>query len=350
MPRLRPSRPSQAGLTLIELLVGTTIGLFVVAAAMTFTSHQTRWLGFTASRIDMDQQGRMTIELIADDLRHAGLGVVYDEDNAFGGLRVGSFTVPGGATFDSTDRTFAIGEAQVITDDLGLLMADEGIATIVDFAGMAGQVCAGGGFESGDVVTMVSEDGLAARTGKLTQIGSEVCLYGACLSGCQTFIFAEDDSYLSGSDARTTSYAGGEMFRGFKQVVWHVAEGPEGRGVLLRAMVTGSQPCSAPGCGGTAASDVETLQIRVWQWDPETSAWSDRTDAPSVTGLERIRVDVELVLRARQEQQGSQPEIALELSPGNCLPGPCGRQDAIPRRAFRTSVELRNAGRVGVRG
>jgi prepilin-type N-terminal cleavage/methylation domain-containing protein len=344
------SRRGRRGLTLIELLVGMAIGLFVVAAAVTFTSQQTRWLGFTASRIDVDQSGRVALEILAEDLRHAGLGVGYDSSDEFAGLRLGNFSVPGGATFDSTDRQLVLRTETTITDDVGILLADEGIATIAEFSGASGQICNVPAFEVGDIVTMVSEDSLSTRTARLTGLNDEVCIYAACASGCRSFAFAADSTYLSDASADDVSYAGGEMFRGFKVLVWYVRS--DGRTTeLRRAILNQDTQCTDPaaGCGGTVTNDVETLQMRVWQWDEVGSAWIDRTDAASLVGRDRVRVDLELVVRTRQDQQGPQNPILSSLSDGLCLPGPCGTQDTVPRRAFRTSVELRNAGRTGVK-
>lgn len=343
-------RTHRRGLTLIELMIGMAMGLFVVAAAVTFTSQQTRWLSFTASRVDVDQSGRMALEMIAEDLRHAGLGVGYDGSDRFAGLRMGSFTVLGGATFDSTDRALQLRNANTVTDDIGIRMADEGIATIAEFGGMAGQICRVGNFAIGDVVTMVSEDSLSIRTVQLTGLNDEVCLYAACATGCRSFSFVGDASFLSDASAMNVSYAGGEMFRGFKQLVWYVSPDAETGGTALRRAVIGeATPCNAIGCGGTVAHDVETLQMRIWQWDEATSSWNDRTDAAAVVGRDRVRIDLELVIRTRQDQEGAHDPVRSTLSPDLCLPGPCGAVDHIPRQAFRTSVELRNAGRTGVK-
>ena len=349
MDRRRSPRRQERGLTLIELMIGMALGLFLVAAAVTFTSQQTRWLGFTASRIDVDQSGRLALEILAEDLRHAGLGVGYNGTEEFGGLRLGTFTVPGGASFDSTDRPIALRNGATVTDDIGILLADEGIATIAEFSGAAGQICNIGNFDEDDIVTMISEDSLSARSVKLTSIADEVCLYSACDTGCRSFTFVSDATYLSDPSAADVSYAGGEMFRGFKLVVWYVTPTASGVTELRRAALNASRTCTAADCGGTVADDVEMVQMRVWQWDQAGSAWIDRTNDASIVGRDRIRVDLEMVVRTRQEQQGQADPVASTLADRVCLPSPCGTVDSIPRRAFRTSVELRNAGRTGVK-
>lgn len=349
MQRSFSPRRSQRGLTLVELMVGMAISLFVVAAAMTFTSQQIRWLGFTSTRLDADQSGRVALEILAEDIRHAGLGVGYASTDEFFGLRLGNFSVPGGGGFDTTDRALQLRTEATITDDVGILLADQGIATIAEFSGAGGQICNVGGFAVDDVVTLVSEDSLSTRTARLVSVGDDICMYSQCQTGCRNFTIIADDTYLSDPSADDVSYVGGEMFRGFKMLVWYVnAEGTDV--VLRRATLNDQNQCPDPnaGCGGTVATDVETLQMRVWQWDQTASAWTDRTDAAQIVGRDRIRVDLELVVRTRQVQEGPQNPVASSLSNGLCLPGPCGTQDTIPRRAFRTSVELRNAGRTGV--
>lgn len=71
----RRHRPHLRGLTLVELMVGMVISLFILAAAFTFAGHQIRLTEFTAGEVDRDRMGRLALELMAEDLRNAGLGV-----------------------------------------------------------------------------------------------------------------------------------------------------------------------------------------------------------------------------------------------------------------------------------
>src|SRR5687768_1400823 len=111
------------GFTLVELMVSMAIGLFVVAAAFTFVVHQNQLLEFTRRSIDRDRGGRVSLDLLVQDLRHAGIGTGYAPDGTFNGIIFGDFTVPGGAIFHGND----------LSDDIGIRMANGSYRSIVQF-------------------------------------------------------------------------------------------------------------------------------------------------------------------------------------------------------------------------
>ena len=55
-------RSSQRGFTLIELMVASAIGAGITLAGVAFVAHQTRLMGFTNERIEMNQASRFGIE------------------------------------------------------------------------------------------------------------------------------------------------------------------------------------------------------------------------------------------------------------------------------------------------
>lgn len=342
----------RGGFSLIELMVATAVGLFVVAATFVFIVHQNRLLEFTKRDIDRDRSGRVALDLLAQDVRHAGVGVGYQPDGTFNGLLLGTFTVPGGASFSAVDHPVALVTSQrgvesayqSVTDDIGIRLANGSYRSIAQHGPGFGQVCAGGEYEAGDIVIFQTEDGIDAMTAKILSIGpSPSCDGGICASGCDLFTWAPDNSFSAGPNPATAEYVGGEMAGGFREIVWFVTDGGE----LRRAEVTAETPCTARDetCGGTAALDVETLQMRVWQWDQEIGTWEDRTASQTLTDDRRIRVDIEVVIRTRGSKDATQPPINLQLAPGRCLPE-CGQRDTVSRRALRTSVEVRNSGRL----
>ena len=143
------------------------------------------------------------------------------------------------------------------------------------------------------------------------------------------------------------------MVGDFAEVVWFVVPGADQEGELRRAYVTQADPCNARDdqCGGLVAEDVETLQVAIWQWDDQTSAWVNQTTAGTVGDRRRLRVDVELVVRGGQdEQSGAHRPIELKLDGQKCVGGSCGATgDKWRRFAVRTSVEIRNSGRMLIR-
>lgn len=352
MPAHHHRSVHRRGFSLIELMVAVAIGLFVVAATFVFIVHQNRLLEFTKRDLARDRSGRVALDLLVQDLRHAGVGVGYRADGTFNGLMLGNFTVPGGASFSAADRPISLISSergvqrayQSITDDIGIRLANGSYRSITEYGPGFGQVCAGGDFDAGDIVIFQTEDGVDAMTAKILGISkAPSCSGGTCAQGCDVFTWAPDPTFSVGPNAATAEYVGGEMAGGFREIVWFV--GDDGR--LQRAEVTADAPCTARDdtCGGVVALDVETLQMRIWQWDAVAGAWEDRTPSQTLTDDRRIRVDVELVIRAQGSRDSTQPPVNLQLAPGNCLPD-CGDRDTVARRALRTSVEVRNSGRL----
>ena len=337
------------GFTMLELLVTVGVGTVVITAATMFVSHQARHVGYTKSRLDSIQDGRAALYVLMADARHAGLGVGYQGDR-FAGMIRGNFSVTGGATFSGNNRQIALARGTQATDDLALRMADGRFSSIAAFMPGGGQICAGSGIGVGDTVLLVSEDTLASFTGKITGLQVDACAHGTCISGCESFTYADDTSYASEAGASALDYAGGEMISGYKSIVWFVEPNAAGTGELRRAVVNASSPCQDRAtCGGVVAENVETLQLRVSGWDETTGAWVDRTADAELRGSAALRIDIELVVRSRSMEQKRSEPVQLQLEPGACIPGPCGAEsDRVARRTFRTSIDVRNSGRMGV--
>jgi len=69
---MRPASAHQRGLTLVELLIGLALGLFVVAAAATLLTGQIREQRSLAVEQRLMQELRTASDVIARDLRRAG--------------------------------------------------------------------------------------------------------------------------------------------------------------------------------------------------------------------------------------------------------------------------------------
>ena len=345
-------RRRQAGFTLAELMVSSAIGLFTLAVAVQMAADHTVVLGQTSDKVDMYQSARTAVDLLAEDLRHAGLGIGYQPDGRFGGLMRGSFVVAGGARFFGGGTTQALSTGSINTDDLGIRMATGDLRTIASFSGTQGQICGGSSMKVGDTVVMLTRAALHAQTIELTALNSAACFNGQCLTGCQTFTLKIDNSYSSDATASTMNYVGGTMVGDYSEIVWFVVPGADSGGELRRAAVTQAEPCTARDetCGGLVAEDVETLQVAVWQWDESLGQWVDQTVAATIGDRRRLRVDVEVVVRGgAHEQDGADRPIVLELDANRCVGGACGSKgDSHRRIAMRTSVEIRNGGRMQI--
>lgn len=342
--RVQP-RPQVRGYTVMELVIASSVGAVLTLAAVSFATHQTKLYGLTAAELDLSQASRTGLDRLQADLRLAGSGIGSRLDGRFAGLELGSFT-RGNAVFSSHNQPIRLGDEDLITDDLGILFASGPYATIANDPG-AGRIelCAESGLEAGDLVLLRSEDGLFARSVRLGALTAVACTVGACARGCESASYQPDPSFESGPGASTARYTGGSALGGLSQITWFVDTSDPSRhgGRLRRAL----GPCSARDhtCGETILDGVESLQLRIWQRGD--GDWEDRT--ATVDGLDgdaALRVDLELVLRASVSGGTTSPsEIVSELEPDRCFPR-CGSRDGRVRRVVRSSVEIKNAGRV----
>jgi hypothetical protein len=78
MGTIRSSLRPEAGLTLVELLVAATIGLFVIGVAIAFFNAAAATEPRTTERAAAIQQGRVAIERISRELRQ-GYGILQAE-------------------------------------------------------------------------------------------------------------------------------------------------------------------------------------------------------------------------------------------------------------------------------
>ncbi len=344
-------RSQQRGFSLVELLISAAAGSFLLAAAVSMSTQNARILGKTTDRVDRAQAARLTMDLLAYDLRMAGVGVGYGPDGAFGGLARGDFVVSGGAQFRADDHVLMLESGQVVTDDLGIRKATGRVRTIAKYDTSSGEVCAGSGLAAGDLAIMMTREGLHSRSVRIDSIEPSACTGGVCVLGCERFQWQSDSTYVSDPFAVNASFADGEIIAEFTETVWFVEPGDLNEGTLRRAEIDVARPCSARDatCGGIVAEGVEALQVAVWQWDSINETWADRTAASGVTDRDRIRVDIELVVRGSDAHRGSSEAVKLQLA-DQCLPAPCGTAaDGIDRRVLRSSVEIRNAGRMQLR-
>ncbi|MFO0723751.1 MAG: prepilin-type N-terminal cleavage/methylation domain-containing protein [Myxococcota bacterium] len=334
---------SARGFTLVELMVASSVGAVITLAGVAFVSHQTRLMGVTSERIEMNQASRFGLERLRADLRMAGVGIGYDESGGFSGLEFSTFS-RGGAQFTSDNRTLNSG---VLTDDLGILIASGGQTTIAGYnSGGLAQFCAASGIKSGSLVVFRSEDGLSARSAIVTQIGSGHCSGDVCSGGCDDVLWAADPAatYASGANAIDVSYLGGTATGDLRQVTWFVEDtDPAHRGEGRLRRVVGDCSALDYNCGEVMAERVESMQIR--RYARKDGAWTDITDATTKPepGV-RLRVDVELVVRARAVDTQPHEPTSLLLETGACVPS-CTSRDSYARKAVRASVEIKNSGR-----
>jgi type IV pilus assembly protein PilW len=362
------ARSARRGFTLIEVMVGMVIGLLLTTAAVAFVRSESKLMGVTEDRLDMVQASRVVMNLVSSDVRSAGLGL-RPQNGEFQGLLTGPFTV-GGVPYGgagslqleeadaSSFGTFS--SYAVPTQDLGVRLADGDQATIVDFTGKGSTagtltVCDHAGMElrNGEIVLLQDQTSLSTWSVELTNVGASSLCAGTCRNGCMPLSWQEPSSAGHQYEANAGAdqeYGLGQMFSGFQTVVWFVVPDPDraDRGALRRMTWDDTQPdCGARdnNCGALVARNVEGFFYRVYQFTP-AGGWVEIAPGTNPTADGRVRIDIELVLRADEVADKTFPQVQALLPPGGPVAFPQNPRDRIERRVFRATVELRNAGRI----
>jgi hypothetical protein len=369
-----PVREGTRGFTIIEMMVGAVIGAFILLGAVSFAQHQLRMYGISTEVLEMTQAGNAALALMVEDLSNAGAGIGYNAAGGYSGLELGGF-VRGGAQFDAdlypNAYTLAGTGETYYSSDLGIKLADGEYVTITSYTPGANSIsfCAPSQFKAGDLVALTDASSLSTKTVKLIAFNNNTCGSSAqCTGGCENWTYQDTATlpdtdptsgtaattvgYASGGDALTAQYEGGEAHGNFRLITYWVES--DGTNARLRRAI-GNCANRDPSCGDVVAENVERLLVRVREFDAATSQWIDRT--PDNTGLDaplrlvstnRIRVDVELVVRSRYADLEGQKHTKQQLfltNPASCTPGPAcgGIGDQYRRAVFRESVEIRDS-------
>lgn len=342
-----------AGFTLIEMMVSVAVGMIVLAAGVRVVADHFMLLRDTTGTADLHRNSREVIEFLSTDLRQAGMGIGYELNGTFAGVERGNFKI-GDATFNSDNQVVALTDGNVLTDDIGVRLARGDVRSVADYsAGVAGsgQICTSPDIKSGDSVVLLSREGLQRRSVLLTALGAETCAEDKCVDGCQGFSFNAGD--YAPDSASSANFQGGLMVGDYEHIGWFVTADADGEGELRRIKVGAAGGCAARDntCGGTIAKGVESVQVKLWQWDDTTTSWSEIGPADPINTRNRLRFDLEVVSRAPDDPRGVLHErAASELEAGVCVPQPCdGGKLAGRRDVMRTSVEVRNSGRMMIK-
>lgn len=367
---------SKRGFTLIELLVGVLIGVFLTTAAVGFVRHETRLMGLTQDRLALVQSSRAALDLLSSDLRQAGLGLVRDPAGNFPGFMTGPFTVNGIQFNTGNDISLSKGAPSpgtytLTTMDLGIRVALGQQATIVGFTGIGSsvgtvQICNSPGlyFRDGELVLLQDEFFSSAQS---VRFANEIPATGDCPCAnpfvsdpCKAYSWQLPDSGKSGEfwqsfgGAGNINYRGGQTFGAFSTIVYFVSQAASGDRGELRRVDFDSQGASClardGSCGAEVAGNVEAMFYKIWAFTPATATWMEVNPGDPIDSNDRVRVDMELVVRSRVQKENVQPVIQAQLAPAPVdIPG-AGDPDKIERQVFRTSVDIRNSGRASAVG
>jgi len=323
-------------------------------------------MGVTEDRLDMVQASRVVMNLVSSDIRSAGLGL-RPSGGEFQGLLTGAFTIAGvgfgaGNTIDleQADATALTSSRYTVpVQDLGMRLADGSQATIVGFSGKGSSagtmtVCdhAGMSLANEEIVLLQDQPQISTWAVELSNIGASAAC-GECSNGCVPLQWIEPTSpghQYDSNAGRTQEYRLGQMFGNFKTVVWFIVPDPDrvDRGVLRRMTWDDTQPdCGNRDntCGALVARNVEAFYYRVYQFTP-VGGWVEVAPGTNPTADARVRVDVELVMRAEETADKTFPRVQAQLPAGGSTDFPAAARDRIERRVYRATVELRNAGRI----
>jgi prepilin-type N-terminal cleavage/methylation domain-containing protein len=108
---LSPVRNRRSGFTLVELMIGSTLGAFILAAVLSTFLFMGRSGANVQNYNDMESQARKALEIFAQDTRQAS-GVVWTDANTVS-LTVGTLTVT--YQYNPTAQRFARREVVTAT-------------------------------------------------------------------------------------------------------------------------------------------------------------------------------------------------------------------------------------------
>lgn len=379
-PELKLPRHRRLGFTLIEMMVAVMVSSVVILAGMTFAQQQIRAYSKSEKIMELNQAGRASLDLLVRDLSNAGSGLGHHESGQFIGLDIGAFEPywipPGGAVpstaLFSTNNKWESSWGNVTdadtnpsklmptqTDDIGLLMADGEWVTIVaeTTPGAAITVCAPSSVKNQDRVVMHTADGREAASFQVnptaaagTAIAQTTCPTGVtcqatasnqCENWAITPVAAGNPFFFeSGPGATSALYDTGWAAGGLRRVVWFVnPNGSNYRSGRLMRLINETCPSGrATNCGQMVADNVETVQMRAYRWT--ATGWTPIVNPADRDRNCRIKVDVEMVVRGRAQDETGKEGMDLVLHTKNWV------ADDVVRKVYRTSVEIKNSGRM----
>lgn len=351
-------------MTLVELLVGISIALFVTAAAVAFASHETQLMGISKERVSTSQQGRAVLDMIARDLAKAGTGVRFNGP-FFGGFLVDRSNASAPKSIVDDQGRFRAGDVALTSawttpataaegrDVLAITMADGDYATVCGVTASTITYCKPS--EDADEepnlsnihAVLLSGDGKAMRPVKLVGEAADAACTDQnteCEHGETTVNYeAYSTSYphVEDSGVGPSNYSGGELAGDVKARVWFVDDQRN-----LRVATIDNDPAQqacdgGDSCTGTMATNVDFFGVQVLHWDASSNRWVAGLYGLSDTDRRPYRVDVELVLSSGKKADHQTSPVHVAMTDTHI---PAGGSDGVERFVFRTTVEIKNSG------
>jgi type IV pilus assembly protein PilW len=319
---------NQQGATLVELMFGMVISLVVVGAGYTVMNSSQKALQVNDQTAEMQQNGRIAMELIAQDLKMAGFGMsgavgscnyaVVPSDNIPGGADKGpdsvSMVVP---TLLSTLNATATGPISTITLKSGAVaaMTPDGFAT-------GATISIGGVFTS--TVNAISSDVLT--------LGSAIGAPQVFPSGTQVF-WLRCIPYAIG----TTTTACSGTAPCLRRNGVPIAEGIEDLQLAY----------ACDGCNGSLSDGIADDQNASNTFDgPDfvsNSTWASSPSTPDTIRLVRVSIVARQTVNDPNWSQ-SGPVIVEDHNPTSDTGYNAATSVQIRRRVFTRTIQLRNQG------
>lgn len=329
------------GFTLIEMMVGLSVGLIVAAAALTFMVQEMRLIARTKEMLEIEQHARSATLVLTNDIRKAGTEIGYKYTNGTDGNRFFSGIL-------SYNGNLTVEYAELLPSTV-ILARDVHPHYLIYTCGTPVQ-----NYETQGEAILLSRDASESIHGVLQPVflfedeGPQCpCSDTACRSDLLT-----EATPFSGENAPYTNFAGGSITPGYKRYHWEIDDEYN-----LRRN------------GARVALNIELVNLRVWAhedtgWRLLPAATTSNVLPRTVDGMqvntasvyesdEKLRVDIEIVARSSKILLGPKGKQVTPMTsgfgmgPGGCsigTPGCYEPEDGYYRDVVRTSVRVVNAG------
>jgi type IV pilus assembly protein PilW len=320
---------AERGATLVELMFGIAVSMVVIAAGYTVMASGEKTAASSNATVEMQQNGRVAMEIISQDLKSAGFGMsgaigactsaVVPSDNNKSGADTGpdsvSMAVP---TNLSTLAATATGTVSTVTLQSGAVTA------------MAGE-----GFGTSSMISIggIHTSSVSAVAGDVLTLGTAIASPAVYLAGtqvywlrCITYDIATTTALCSGP-APCLRRGGVPIAEGIEDLqIAYACDGCTGTGVPNG--VIDDQNAS----GTFDTSDF--ISSNFWIASPMT---------PDTIRLARVTV-VARETRIDQEWKSSTPQAVEDHNPSSDAGYNAADYSKIRRRIITRTIQLRNVG------
>lgn len=319
----------ERGATLVELMFGIAISMIVVAAGYTVMASGEKTATINDQTVELQQNGRIAIELISQDLKAAGFGMngtIGTCDNAV----VPADNKPTGA--DTGSDSFSVA---VPTNLSTLAAAATGTVSTITLVSGAVAAMAPDGFGTGSTISVGG-----VHTSTVSAISGDILTLQTAIGAPRVYGIGTQVYWLRclTYDIATTTAACSGLAPCLRRGGVPIAEGIED--------VQMAYACD--GCTGTGVPDgVVDDQNASGTFDASdfisNSAWTTSPMTPDTIRLVRVTV-VARQTRSDPDWKGTSPTTVEDHNPTSDSGYSLANYSQIRRRIVTRTVQLRNVG------